>query len=121
VRFGSESDLAGALDVLEHIDDDATALYEARRVLRPGGGIIITVPQHQWLWSDADDYAHHQRRYSRPELITSIETAGFRVQMVTSFVTLPLPATVFLESPDGCKGGLRAISIPGYCFECRGI
>jgi SAM-dependent methyltransferase len=90
--FGREFDLVAAFDVLEHIDDDARALTELRRVVRPGGGVIVTVPQHQWLWSDADDYAHHQRRYSRPELISGMETAGFRVRMVTSFVTLALPA-----------------------------
>lgn len=90
--FGSEFDLVGAFDVLEHIDDDAAALSETRRVLRPGGGIIVTVPQHRWLWSDADDYAHHQRRYSRSELTSRIEAAGFTVRMVTSFVTLALPA-----------------------------
>ena len=79
--FGSEFDLVGAFDVLEHIDDDATALSETRRVVRPGGGIIVTVPQHRWLWSPADDYAHHQRRYSRSELVSRIEAAGFRVRM----------------------------------------
>lgn len=90
--FGSEFDLVGAFDVLEHIDDDATALSELRRVLKPGGGVIITVPQHRWLWSAADEYGHHQRRYSRAELISRVETAGFSVRMVTSFVTLLLPA-----------------------------
>jgi SAM-dependent methyltransferase len=90
--FGSDFDLVGAFDVLEHIDDDAAALSELRRVLRPGGGVILTVPQHRWLWSAADDYARHQRRYSRTELISRVVAAGFEVRMVTSFVTLPLPA-----------------------------
>jgi SAM-dependent methyltransferase len=89
--FDSEFDLVGAFDVLEHIDDDATALAELRRVVRPGGGLIVTVPQHQWLWSAADDYAQHQRRYSRAGLISCVENAGFQVRMVTSFVTLLLP------------------------------
>ena len=90
--FGSEFDLVGAFDVLEHIDNDAGALSELRRVLKPGGGIIVTVPQHRWLWSPADDYGHHQRRYSRAELMSGVSTAGFSITMVTSFVTLQLPA-----------------------------
>jgi SAM-dependent methyltransferase len=93
--FGSEFDLVGAFDVLEHIDDDVGALSELRRVVRPGGGIIVTVPQHQWLWSQADDYAHHQRRYSRADLVSRIERAGFTVRMVTSFVTIALPVMIF--------------------------
>jgi SAM-dependent methyltransferase len=90
--FGTDFDLVTAFDVLEHIDDDTAALSELLRVLKPGGGVILTVPQHRWLWSAADDYGHHQRRYSRTELISRVETAGFLLQMVTSFVTLQLPA-----------------------------
>jgi SAM-dependent methyltransferase len=106
--FGSEFDLVGAFDVLEHIADDATALSETRRVLRPGGGILITVPQHRWLWSAADDYAHHHRRYSRPELTARIEAAGFKVQMVTSFVTLALPAMALSRVGRRLRGQSRA-------------
>lgn len=96
--FSSEFDLVAAFDVLEHIDDDARALAEARRVLKPAGGLIVTVPQHQWLWSAADDYAQHQRRYSRRQLICSAEAAGFDVRMVTSFVSALLPAMIISRS-----------------------
>jgi SAM-dependent methyltransferase len=90
--FGEEFDLVGAFDVLEHVDDDDGALREAHRVLRPGGGLLLTVPQHDWLWSEADEYAQHQRRYTRRQLQAAVCGAGFEVARVTSFVTLPLPA-----------------------------
>ena len=102
--FGAEFDLAGAFDVLEHIDDDVTALSELRRVLRPGGGLVATVPQHRWLWSAADDYAQHQRRYSRRELVARVQGAGFTVRLVTSFVTFPLPAMALSRITRRVKG-----------------
>ncbi len=102
--FDAEFDLVGAFDVLEHIDDDSTALAELRRVVRPGGGLIATVPQHQWLWSAADDYAQHQRRYSRRELVCRVMRAGFTVRLVTSFVTVPLPAMVLSRVSRRLKG-----------------
>ena len=85
-------DVIGAFDVIEHIDDDMRVLDQMRLALRPGGGIIITVPQHAWLWSSQDEAAHHVRRYSRDELVRKVSNAGFRVVWSSSFVSLLLPA-----------------------------
>lgn len=90
--FEEEYDVAGAFDVLEHIDTDERALQQIFRAVRPGGGLIVTVPQHRVLWSALDDYSCHQRRYSRSELVGKVEGAGFRVVKVTSFVSFLLPA-----------------------------
>jgi hypothetical protein len=60
--------------------------------LKPGGGLLLTVPQHQWLWSSADEYACHFRRYSAPELHGKLRSAGFEIVRSTSFVSLLLPA-----------------------------
>ena len=90
--YEEEFDLAGAFDVIEHVDDDASVLRGMHRALRPGGRLLLTVPQHRWLWSDADDHAHHERRYRRRELIERVEAAGFEVTRTTSFVTSLLPA-----------------------------
>ena len=54
-----------ALDVLEHIPDDAAAVREFARVLAPGGLCVVTVPADMALWSDWDVALHHQRRYDR--------------------------------------------------------
>lgn len=90
--FRDEFDLIGAFDVLEHIDDDRGALEGLRRAAKPGGGLLLTVPQHPRLWSDQDVRASHRRRYTREELTRKVTSAGFSVVRVTSFVSLLLPA-----------------------------
>jgi SAM-dependent methyltransferase len=91
IPFDREFDVVGAFDVLEHIDDDERVLAGMRDATAPGGGIVVTVPQHEWLWSSADDYAEHKRRYSRRELTDKVARAGFAIRRVTSFVSLLLP------------------------------
>jgi hypothetical protein len=66
-------------------------MASVHRALRPGGLFIVTVPQHAWLWSAADEQAHHQRRYSRADLRTKLERHGFKVRYCTSFVFALLP------------------------------
>src|SRR5579883_787921 len=53
-------DVITALDVIEHVRDDAGLLRELRRVLRPGGVLVLTVPAYQFLWSQHDVFNHHQ-------------------------------------------------------------
>ena len=84
-------DVIGAFDVLEHIEDDAEVLTAMHRALCPGGGIIVAVPQHPWLWSGTDEAAHHKRRYRRGELEKKIQAAGFRVLFSCSYTALLLP------------------------------
>ncbi|MBC7293248.1 MAG: class I SAM-dependent methyltransferase, partial [Thermoleophilia bacterium] len=94
IPFREEFDIVGAFDVLEHIDDDERALRQMFRACKPGGGIVVTVPQHPFLWSRTDEYAHHKRRYTRAELLRKVEGAGFEVERVTSFVSLLLPLMI---------------------------
>ncbi len=92
IPFREEFDLIGAFDVIEHIEDDEAALAQLYQACKPGGRVLLTVPQHRWLWSRVDEFAHHQRRYTRPELLAKLSRAGLRVEYATSFVTLLLPA-----------------------------
>jgi SAM-dependent methyltransferase len=92
IPFRDEFDVLGAFDVLEHIEEDERVLAQMHAALKPGGCILLSVPQHPWLWSASDDYACHVRRYRATELRHKIEQAGFRVLRSTSFVTALLPA-----------------------------
>jgi SAM-dependent methyltransferase len=94
IPFTSEFDVIGAFDVIEHIDDDETVLAQMQAAVVPGGGIIITVPQHPWLWSAFDEFSGHRRRYTRRELVTKLTAAGFNVVRVTSFTSFLLPLLV---------------------------
>jgi SAM-dependent methyltransferase len=94
IPYDGEFDVVGAFDVIEHLEDDEAALADLHRALRPGGGAIITVPQHQWLWGPWDVTARHVRRYGRRELIAKARAAGFTVDRVTSFVSLLFPLMV---------------------------
>lgn len=62
-----------------------------RSALKPGGGILLTVPQHPFLWSRSDEIACHKRRYRRTELAEKCKEAGFRVVAQSSFVTSLMP------------------------------
>jgi SAM-dependent methyltransferase len=92
-------DLICMLDVLEHIDQDAETLNALRRLLKPGGQILITVPAYQWLWSSHDEFLHHKRRYSRPALNRLMIECGYEPLRMTYFNTflLPLVAIVRLK------------------------
>lgn len=91
VPFSGSFDVVGMFDLLEHVEQDEAVLAQARAALKPDGGIVVTVPQHPILWTSVDDYSFHKRRYTRRELVRKVEGAGFRVIMVTSFMSLLLP------------------------------
>jgi SAM-dependent methyltransferase len=71
-------DLVLATDIIEHVEDDASALREITRVLRPHGRVLLTVPAFQSIWGLQDRVAHHQRRYRRAPLLARLQEAGLR-------------------------------------------
>jgi SAM-dependent methyltransferase len=84
-------DVASAFDVIEHLDDDVSALSAMRSAVRPGGTIVVTVPALQWLWSDHDRVNGHRRRYSRSTLVAALRSAKLQVVHLSYFNTLLLP------------------------------
>ena len=94
IPFRDEFDVIGAFDVLEHIEEDEIVLAEIHAALKPQGFILLSVPQHTWLWSPIDEYACHVRRYTASDLHQKLETAGFQIARSTSFVTVLLPAMI---------------------------
>jgi SAM-dependent methyltransferase len=84
-------DLILLADVIEHVDDDAGALAELRRVARDGADLVVTTPAYQWLWSRQDEQHKHFRRYTRPELVERLRAAGWAPDLATYFNSILLP------------------------------
>lgn len=92
-----EADLLTALDVLEHVDDDAAAVGEFHRVLKPGGVLVVTVPAGPWLWSDWDTALHHRRRYTLRGLRGLFPRHAWEVLHSSGINTAALPAVWLLR------------------------
>jgi SAM-dependent methyltransferase len=84
-------DIAFALDVIEHVDDDRVILEGLRELVRPGGALVVTVPAFQSLWSDHDKINHHRRRYRRRQMRKVLQSAGFEVERITYCNTFLFP------------------------------
>jgi SAM-dependent methyltransferase len=84
-------DIVAALDVIEHIDDDAAALASIAKRLKPGGKLLMTVPAHQWMWSAHDVVNHHRRRYSRTALKRLIQGSPLKLERIGYLNSLLFP------------------------------
>jgi 2-polyprenyl-3-methyl-5-hydroxy-6-metoxy-1,4-benzoquinol methylase len=84
-------DMVALLDVLEHVEDDVAALKSIACRLKPGGTILLTVPQYPWLWSGHDVANHHHRRYVKATLRDAVTRAGLKLELLSSFNSLLFP------------------------------
>ncbi|MBP7865838.1 MAG: methyltransferase domain-containing protein [Acidobacteria bacterium] len=70
-------DVVLALDVFEHLEDDAALVRDLHARMRPGARLVCTVPAGPRLWSDWDRQLGHQRRYTRRSLLGLLSATGF--------------------------------------------
>lgn len=93
-------DLVWCSEVLEHVGDVAHVLLEARRVLRPGGRLLATVPYHGRVQAAAialtrfeahfDPLGQHLRFFTRRSLVETLRHAGFEPVSVRAWGGVPL-------------------------------
>ncbi|MBI5691446.1 MAG: class I SAM-dependent methyltransferase [Verrucomicrobia bacterium] len=81
-----------ALDVLEHVPEDAAVVRGFHRLLKPGGLAVVTVPASMALWSDWDVALHHHRRYDRRQLRALFPATDWETVHVNYTNVLAYPA-----------------------------
>ena len=82
------ADAVVAVNVMEHVRDDAAFLAAAYRLLAPGGHVLLFVPALPALYGTLDEAFEHFRRYTRAELDARLRGAGFRPVRV-AYTNLP--------------------------------
>ncbi len=89
-------DCATCLDVLALLDETQgmTALGELRRVLKPGGFLLLRTAAHEWMRGRHSAVSHEARRYNLGELVRAVRAAGFHIERATYANSLLLPVAV---------------------------
>ena len=90
-------DIVIAMDVLEHIQDDYSALKQWKNTLKPNGLILISVPAFQHLWSNHDIFLGHHKRYNKNILNELAESVGFQTVKIHYAFSFIYPAVILLR------------------------
>ena len=107
-KIGEQFHIITAFDVIEHIENDDAALSNISEMLKKDGVLIISVPQHMFLWSKLDEIVKHKRRYSRRELVAKLKANDFDITFATSFLFTLFPLMLLSRLFD--RGGDRSPS-----------
>ena len=106
IPFRNETfDLVTSFDVLYHlaVGDDLAALAELKRVLKPGGSLLMRVAAYNWIRGAHDTATHTRHRYTRGELVEKLRRTGFEVlrSSYANFSLFPLaPAKRLFERSE---------------------
>jgi ubiquinone/menaquinone biosynthesis C-methylase UbiE len=93
--------------VLYHqwVGDVDQALREFFRVLRPGGVLILNLPAYRFLHSPHDEAVMTARRFTRPEVRSALDQAGFEIRRITYWTTLLFPLAFVARTLGGSSQG----------------
>jgi SAM-dependent methyltransferase len=99
-------DAVTSFDVIYHrwVTDDAAAVREMARVLRPGGLLLVRVPALRMLWGAHDEAVHSRHRYTRGEVRRLLEGQGLEVLRATYANSLLFPLVLARRTLDRMAG-----------------
>jgi ubiquinone/menaquinone biosynthesis C-methylase UbiE len=123
-------DVAMTIDVLESdAVDEARAIGELWRVVKPGGYLVLTVPAYKWLLTEEHHRAvHASRRYSRTDVVTLLRRRQVRVLYTTHLFASVFPAVAayrlllqkLTRAPEQPRSELRPLP-PGVNTVLSGV
>ena len=100
-------DAISCINVLEHIDDDISALKEIYRMLKPGGIAHIEVPAVPSCYDIYDEHLMHHRRYKMAELSKTVCNLKFKILKKTHLGFFVFPAFYIIK-----KKNQKLLSLP---------
>lgn len=89
LKSNKKYDMVLAIEVLEHIREDAKALNKISSILNKKGTLLLTVPIHEHYRREFDDRSGHVRRYKPGDLIKKLKNSGFEI-IYKKFLNFPL-------------------------------
>jgi SAM-dependent methyltransferase len=102
-------DILCAFEILEHIEDDRRALSEWLGHLRPGGWVLVSVPQGRRRFGPQDEFVGHCRRYDRSDLAILLNDVGLRDLTIVSY---GFPLGNVLEAARNIVARRKAAGLP---------
>lgn len=112
-NFQQTADTVVCLNVLEHVEDDRSALAHMRQCLRAGGMAVVLVPQDPEIFGSLDEVLEHKRRYTKEELSTKMHAAGFRLAKLIEFNRATRPGW-WLNSKILRRGTISPLQLWGF-------
>ena len=94
-RWQGQFDTVVCLNVLEHVKDPLLALRNMRSALRPGGRLVLYVPQGPGLYSSLDEVLGHRCRYTKEALAEELRETGFNLEGMRDFNRVSVPGWYF--------------------------
>ena len=94
----SRFDVVTSFDVMQYVDDDGAAMKEMARVLKPGGGLVVTAAAMNVLRGGHAGTWPEVRRYTTARMRSVVEGAGLEVQRLTYLFATLFPAMLAVRA-----------------------